>query len=103
MICPCCGTEIRPRRRLEALVKRLSPQLQGPVMQALVDARCPLSTDQLVRIVYGGRPDGGPLAADKLIHITISRLRPKVEALGYRIIHEGWSGYSIHPIETLKR
>ena len=100
MICPCCGQEVKPKARLEALARRLSPKVQGPMLMALIKSQKPLSANDLANVVYAGRSDGGPDAANKVIHLSISKLRDHLRGTGYEINRYGLSGYQLMPVRV---
>lgn len=96
-LCPCCGGSMpsgpAPREELAGLAAG------GAVSQSLVRrlARRPghwVSTRELVEACYAHDPDGGPLSAAASIHITIMKLRPKLNCFGWTI--EGSAGKRAH-------
>lgn len=58
-------------------------------------ARHPAGTtkDDLIRVVYGDREDGGPLWAEENIRTMIYRLRKKLKGTGWGIYSQWFVGY----------
>lgn len=89
MCCPHCGNDLRfadPLAKLNPIERELFALLQGrPGVW--------FSVDQIARIIYADREDGGPLNAHNLVMIYVHRIRNKISSniiesargLGYRV------------------
>ena len=104
--CPCCGGHIGEAAPLSALVEAVSSPTRRAIVE-LLSARAgrPVMRDAILERVYGGRADGGPDTADKVIMTQVSRLRREIEPFGWTITHgKGGSGeraqWKLIPLEA---
>jgi hypothetical protein len=97
MICPCCGQPVTPKSRLQAYAA-VQPPLRRRLIETLIDATAPVPASDLADAVYADDPDGGPLSAVECVRAFVWRMRPDLQAIGYRVVSGPWSGYRLEEI-----
>lgn len=98
MICPCCGQTVTPPGRLQALMVDVGP-VAASVLRELLAADTPLTGRDLADRVYRGVRDGGPVNAALVMSLTVRRLNPRLQCIGWVIRNKPWSGYRLAPVE----
>jgi DNA-binding response OmpR family regulator len=94
--CPNCGYQHSTSPYAPELACVRLSQLQRSVLLRLMDARGALvSNDQIVDSVYRDRSDGGPDSARNCVQSSITRIRKKIEPLGWEVTWERFSGYRL--------
>lgn len=95
-ICPNCGyrhtredyapelASVRLPRRERDLILRLS-QAHGSLVH----------TSNLVDFIYQDEEDGGPLTADRTIHVHVTKARQRIKPHGWTIEEERYRGYKL--------
>lgn len=97
--CPCCGGLIGEA----APVEEVRQYVTAPAHRIIFDILSrsvgrPVFRDALIHLIYGGRADGGPERADKVLAVQVSQLRRRIEPFGWTIssskggsgIHAQW-------------
>jgi len=76
-------------------VKNLTPE--QTIILAALHRRFALITsiDSLLALLYGGRKDGGPDTAAKILQVQICFLRKRLKGWPYKIINHHGHGYSL--------
>lgn len=87
----CCEKCGHPLNDFEVQIG-LTPR-QRDIFRALQKAgRRGLTISQLVEKVYGNDPDGGPLSAANVMHVSNIKMRKKLAKFGFKITSNGGHG-----------
>ena len=78
-------------------VVSVTPQIRAIVLALSARPNAIVSIDELVDLVFGERPDGGPEGANQTIRVLLHHARSAFSALGYRFERNGHRGYSARP------
>lgn len=85
--CPCCKTKV-PSLGIDGLRYLDMPPLMQRTLEVLIDTfPRAKSRAQLAAMVYDDNPNGGPAQAESAISVYMSRMRPKLHAVGWTV---GW-------------
>lgn len=85
--CPCCNSRV-PAIGIDALRYLQLPALVMRTLEVLIDTYPRAkSRRQLASLVYDDRPNGGPDTAENAVSVYMSRMRPKLHAVGWTV---GW-------------
>lgn len=103
LLCPHCGAPTGDFSNLDIQAAKLSG-MQLRILEVLVTGRNRfIPTESIIEILYQHDATGGPDTAKKVVEVSISKLRKKLErleigienrhSLGYRLIkREGQAG-----------
>ena len=75
-------------------VIHLSPT-ESVIMACLLSAKTSVTIKELIDVVYGDDPEGGPLAASNCIRVMMCNLRRKLQRKGVYITGKCWQGYRL--------
>lgn len=104
--CPTCGGYLGEAAPLEAVRERISSGLTMTIYDVLSRSSGRLvSPDAILGAMYGGSADGGPLNANAVLHVTVSRLKKQIEPFGWTISSVGRgsgnrASYRLIPMEA---
>lgn len=89
--CPTCGQELPASEvPVTALLEVAYGGIGTNIVAALVDVYPRgMRLSALVDDVWGHDPNGGPDAANNAIHVTLYRIRPRMEQLGWTVSKPG--------------
>ena len=87
----------RPRKYDLEACGRLIPLTpnEAVLMSRLMGAPGFVTMNDLIDVLYGVDPDGGPLTANECVRVNMSRTRKKLYGTGVRIVGRSWHGYMI--------
>jgi DNA-binding response OmpR family regulator len=99
------GLEVDPHRSAvhwQGAIYRVPPG-QMRLLERLLraDGRS-VSTAQAEHAIWGHRPDGGPVTADNVVKVYVSRLRATLREIGapVRIVSQWGQGYAIERVDS---
>jgi hypothetical protein len=78
-------------------VVSVPPQIRTVILALAARPEAIVSSDELIDLVFGDRPDGGPDDASRALKVLLHRARNALCALGYRLEKSGHRGYSARP------
>jgi DNA-binding winged helix-turn-helix (wHTH) protein len=78
-------------------VVSVPPQIRAVILALAARPNAIVSADELIDLVFGDRPDGGPDDASKALKVLLHHARDAFCALGYRLETSGHRGYSARP------
>jgi hypothetical protein len=81
MKCPCCqGTG-----KIDEIPESLLSPMQLKIYQSIRDSSKGIGGEELIRILYGHRYDGGPDWPWDSIHVTIYNMNKRLAIVGQRV------------------
>lgn len=94
-VCPCC---LRPLPRV--FDRALDRVALSPTERKIVDALSGaypdgLSNKDIILVVYGDDPDGGPLSARNCINVHLHSIRKRIRAAGWTVGADARGGQTI--------
>lgn len=95
-ICPTCGQKVADEPT--KLARECLSRVQVEVFD-LVRKRPGLTREDIARIIYANRRDGGPEAADRAVGSIVTSLNPKLKTFGMVVRGNKHSGYHLKRVE----
>lgn len=96
VICPNCGFKHAAEPYAEELYDLRLPNLERSALARLISARGGIvSNNQLVDHLWGDSIDGGPDGARHTVMSYMSKIRRKIEPLGWSISGRKFEGYRL--------
>lgn len=90
-VCECCGQTLPPRLDLGI---RLSPVRRRILDEVVKAGRYGIRSERLVSMIYESQADGGPISAQKALHVQVFHLNSVLAMFGKRIRSVGPHGGS---------
>lgn len=93
--CPCCGGFIGEAAPIEQVKEAITAPAHRIIFDLLARSiGQAVRRDTIIDRIYGGRADGGPETADRILKAQVSQLRRRIEPFGWTItVSKGGSGY----------
>jgi|GEM_PF-4540615 len=97
-VCPCCAQPISGE---DVDLVAFFGGNAALILDAIIEGGGSASADQIISHVYGLNPNGGPMTAANCVRVTICRIRPDLNALGYDIIANPHASHSAYRLVRL--
>lgn len=84
--CPCCGGFIGEAAGIDQVREAITAPAHRIIFDLLSRSiGSPVMRDRVMERMYGGRADGGPDNAGKVLAVQVSQLRRKLQPFGWTI------------------